>query len=182
VGDVHIAFAGPLDADDVALERRDEDESTDAIGKCSDGPGASSDLAYHRLDVVVSSRGAPVLGGKLEVLEGLLNALGDAFDSARKLHLAKLRGARTTKAAGRSSSTWIASKTVATLCTSDVGQIRLHKGLLEADLAALAPFNDRVSKDSLRSFGIFGVTSPGVVWSPRMLVAFPPAKLLCFGI
>ena len=88
MGHIHVALAAPLGADDVAQVGCDQDESTVAVRERPDDPGAPADLAHDALEGVVGAQAAPVLRGKLEVLERLLDAFG--YDVGRSLSRVRL--------------------------------------------------------------------------------------------
>src|ERR1039457_4667494 len=90
MGHIHVALAAPLGADDVAQAGRNEDQGAVTIGEGPDGPGAPADLAHDALEGIIGAQAAPVLRGKLEVLERLLDALGNDVGRAGELHLPKL--------------------------------------------------------------------------------------------
>ena len=123
MGHVHVALAAPLGADDVAQAGGDEDQGAVSVGKCSDSPGAPADLAHDALERIIGAQAAPMLGGKLEILERLLDALGD--ESAAPASFISRSFATTSTAlawaAGRSSWAWIALSMAATSRTLDVG-------------------------------------------------------------
>ena len=87
---IHVFFAAPLGARDVAQPRADQHQDGIAVRERPHHAGSAADLTVQPLDHIVGADARPVFAGEIAVGQRLLDAVLDLLGSLLQFHGAQL--------------------------------------------------------------------------------------------